>query len=330
MGAARLAARFPVLLLLLAAAALPVRADDTATPEQVQASRQGLDTAADSLWRLRTRLGSNDKHERRELLDRARRLHDKAMAIADDPQAAGKLVQQMDALHVELSEFFDRAGEAPGAMVEPSTRHDAPAANPMDRDPSDIPPVVAITTYNDVRGDALDVKSRLSATENARVAELIAEGDRVVHEIRQTAQRKHVDRADKVARLREIQGELHDIYETGITSRRKGIPMVRADLAAGNWTTVGQTQGPFTVMRTRFLRPGSAYVTVRNDGDAPRAFGIDLSFSDVVGDPTGEASWTSRDREELRAGEVREVLVQIQPSVNRFWDVTTDYTVTVQ
>src|SRR5204863_3825536 len=104
----------------------------------------------------------------------------------------------------------------------------------------------------------------------------------------------HVARAERAAELAGVTQELHDIHVTALSDRRVGIPFVDAKTTPTGWTNVGLEQGPFHVLRTRFLKPGSSYITVRNASDTPRPFAISVDFTDVSGQPTGNAAFVSQ------------------------------------
>lgn len=331
-------------LALLVVAPAVVIAEDTASHEDLVVARTRMDAAAEAARKGRYALNDEEKRLRRELVQKAQKLHDQANALGETGGArTASLVRKMDVLRGELEDFSVRAeaaGPAPGAVptyetAEPSMEPEAvadeesslPEAEPG---PADMQPIAVLTRFTDLAQDALDVKGRLSAVESARAAELIAEGDRLVHEVRQMAQRKHEEREVAVTRLYEIGTELRDINLLGVTDRRRGIPMVQARSVQVGWTSVGATRGAFEVLRARFIKPGSAYFTLRNASDAARACSVGLDFTDIVGDATGAGVYETGPNEDFRPGEVREVLVQIAPSVDRFWDVTTDFSIDVQ
>jgi hypothetical protein len=303
-----------------------------------------MDAAAEAARKGRYALNDEEKRLRRELVQKAQKLHDQANALgeASGPRTAS-MIQKMDVLRGELEDFSVRAeaaGPAPGAVptyepAEPSAEPEVAQAGEQpwpepEPGPADMQPIAVLTRFTDLAQDALAVKGRLSAVENARAAELIAEGNRAVHEVRQVAQRKHEEREAGVTRLYEIGTELRDISNLGLTNRRQGIPMVEANRMQAGWTTVGVTTGSFEVLRTRFIKPGSAYVTLRNASDAARACSVGLEFTDIVGDATGSGGAATGPNEDFRPGEVREMLVQIAPGVDRFWAVTTDFSISVQ
>ena len=320
-------------------AALAQGAADTVSREDFIVSRTRLDAEADHLRRGRWVLTDDTRRERRELSEEAQRVHDDAKTVGEtDAAGMTRLTGTMDELRARIEDFMERAETATeggrGRKAEPL---EAPAAEPAAMpepppppDPADMRPIVVITRYNDLLQDALWVSDGLSATERDRVDALREEGDGLSRQLRKTAQRKHEEREASVERLYEIGTELRGIYDLGNSNRRRGLPLVEAGRTTTGWTVAGIASGPFEVLRTRFIRPGSAYVTVRNASDEPRPYAISLDFSDAVGDSTGTGAWVSRPLEDLAPGEVREVLVAIAPAVDRFWDVTTDYTVSVQ
>ena len=329
---------------LLVMAPAGVMAEDTASHEDLVVSRTRMDAAAEAARKGRYALNDEEKKLRRELVQKAQKLHDEANALGEvDGSRTAAVIRKMDVLRGELEDFNVRAeaaGPAPGAVPvyeaaaqSSEQEHAAAGEQPWpepEPGPADMAPIAVMTRYNDLAQDALDVKGRLTPVENARVAELIAEGDRLVHDVRQIAQRKHEEREAGVTRLYEIGTELRDINLLGLTDRRRGIPMVQARSVQVGWMTVGVAQGPFEVMRARFIKPGSAYVTLRNASDSARACSVGLDFTDNVGAATGSGSFATGPNEDFRPGEVREVLVQIAPSVGRFWEVTTDFSVSVQ
>ena len=337
------AAHRPLRLLSLLALAIivasPVLADST---EDMTVARSRMNASAEKVRRTNVRLTDELKTQRRELLAEAQGLHDEAKSLSpSDEGGAARLSQEMDATRDQLDALLATMGEAAtGAAPSAGTSADGaqmessgPAAipEPIPEEPAKpAPPNVQVARYRDIARQAVDIRERLTPTEYGRVRELILSGDVVAADIEANPHEDHVARAAAVADLAGITEELHDIHVLGLTDRRKGIPFVEARSTAAGWTQVGLVQGPFAILRARFLKPGSAYVTVRNTSDVAHPFAVSLDFVDVSGQPTGNASFASQPDANLRAGEVREVLLGIAPSVERFWGLTTDFTVSVQ
>jgi hypothetical protein len=93
------------------------------------------------------------------------------------------------------------------------------------------------------------------------------------------------------------------------------------------WTDVDHVENGFEAMRTRFLPPGSAHVTVKNLTDEARHLFVELEFFTAAGDRTGEGVFETARLEELRPGEVREVLVPVRPTHPQFWEATKGFTI---
>ena len=310
--------------------------------EDMTLARSRMNASAEKVRRSDARLTDDQKAQRRDLLAEARGLHDdsKSMSPGDDARATS-LAQEMDATRDELDAFLaavsspsatDAAAAGPpadGATMESS----GPAATfePIPEEPAKpATPGATVARYRDIARDVVAIRARLLRVENDRVRELIGKGDLIAKAIEMNPHEDHVAREAAMLDLTAVTDELHDMHLLGLSDRREGIPFLDARQTASGWTNVGIVQGPFAILRVRFLKPGSAYVTLRNASDAARPFAVSLAFTDVAGQPTGSAAFASQSDANLRVGEVREVLLGIAPSLERFWDLTTDFSVSVQ
>lgn len=310
--------------------------------EDMTLARGRMNSSAEQVRRSHVRLTDEQKAQRRDLLAEAQGLHDesKSMSPGDDARTTS-LAQEMDATRDELDAFLVTVSSpsaadagagivsADGATMESS----GPAATPepIPEEPAKpLTPGAAIARYRDIARDVVAIRARLVPVEYERVRELMDKGNVIANSIEMNPHEDHVAREAAALDLTAVTDELHDMHVLGLSNRREGMPFLDARQTASGWTNVGLVQGPFAILRTRFLKPGSAYVTLRNVSDAARPFAVSLAFMDVAGQPTGSAAFASQPDANLRVGEVREVLLGIAPSLERFWDVTTDFSVSVQ
>ena len=131
--------------------------------------------------------------------------------------------------------------------------------------------------------------------------------------------------------LEDITSKLQALHQTGLLDRKKGQPFVPATRVTSSWLPLKSSEAAgLQALRARFDRPGSAWVMLHNATEQPREFFVEIEFYDHVGESTGTASVENAMRSELKAGEVRKVLVPIIPSNPRFWDETTGFTLYVE
>lgn len=187
-------------------------------------------------------------------------------------------------------------------------------------------PVIDVNAYRDVVEDALSVLDRLSEEERAEVRELNREGDDAIRRIKDIGDSDHVGRARELDVLRGVTAQLQELHRAGVSDRRVGRPFVPANLSSTGWSEVNLGQDGLEALRVRFVRPGSAHVTLVNASSEARPAFVEVELTDAAGGVTGSGAWESSPLEDLVPGEKREVLVQIVSEHRFMWERTRAFT----
>jgi hypothetical protein len=323
---------------VLVAACGPLRAADAQPADSsaasgasanVPAARTRLDAAVASSRRLRLRGAAHE--ERGSLVEQAGALRREA-ALSKGKLPPADLAARMDATSEQLEALATRVEDdepsapAAPAPAQPASDESIAAGGLLKPDV----PILDVNAFHDVAEDALSVLGGLSPAERRRVREVIQEGEEGIARVKTIGDSDHVARESELRHVNGLTRELQELHQAGMSDRRVGIPFVEARSAASGWTTVDQAENGFEVVRVRFVRPGSAHVTVRNATGAKKPLFVELEFTDMTGAPTGSAAYQTAALEEVAPDEVREVLVPIAPTHERFWDVTEGFTVHVE
>jgi hypothetical protein len=125
----------------------------------------------------------------------------------------------------------------------------------------------------------------------------------------------------------KVRTELQSLHAAGQTDRRRGYSFVSQSRTHHSWTDVHHVENGFEAMRTRFVAPGTAYVTLKNMTDEARHVFVELEFFTAAGDRTGEGVFETASLEEFRPGEIREIMVPVYRSHARFWDATRSFSI---
>lgn len=356
--------RSMLLLALLACSAMAPRvsrAEDAAasapTPSvsaDLGAAKKSLGQAMDRARKTRFTMSAEDRGRRRDLLAEARRLHGEASAAGEGSDKAA-LVAKMDAVRDELDEFAARGDDSGAAAPQPyekppremrrKGRHAdgsaeassaegmaGPAAVEGPEPPAekDLSPYVARRAFRDVAEDALSAQAGMTEDERVHARELIAQGEGVIGQLEKVSSHDHVARDEHLRELADLRDQLRDMQWAAQRNRTKGMPFVPARRTSTGWTQVDYAKDGLEALRVAFVEPGSARLTLRNATDEVRPLLVQMQFFDGTGEPTGDASWQSAALEELKPGEVREVLVLLHATHPRFWAVTRGYTVELE
>jgi hypothetical protein len=303
-------------LVLAGASALPAWADDTPADamEELRIATARLQYALEKCDRIGYPVGGTDRRLRADILDRGRVLMKQAATVSrDNEEGIAALLQELAGVRQEALDFVERVVPI---WQEPSKRPEAGLYRSA---------YAEVVKFHDVVEDVRQVLGTVSVAEGARVDELEQQGEDTVAAIKVVRERDHEQRAELVRKLMAIRSELQDIHDGALTDRTKGFAFVPLRRSGQLWTDVSYTENGFSALRTRFIEPGSAYVTVRNDGDEMRPAFVEIEFYDATGDRTGGGTYETAELEELRPGEVREVLVPIAPERAGFWDATRGY-----
>jgi hypothetical protein len=310
------------LLILLGATLLmtaPARAEDTR--QRISAARESLDGALQRL-RLAPLMTVADRQEREDILQQSRHV----LREADVTRRRGG---SLDALLAELDTLRDRAlGLADDAVAETTGEPSPPP--PSMRKEMDPDPLIVINVFHDVVGNAIAVQDRLTGDERTRLRDLRIGGEDLVHMIEDIRNTDHVARLRQMDSLRQVTEELRALQQAGLRDRTHGRWFIPADHVPQGWLAVGENTAGFESVRVAFEKPRTARLWVRNTSEEAKPFFVEMEFFDVVAKETGTAAFESAPREELKPGEIREIVVPISPVDRFFWDTTRTFTVSVQ
>jgi hypothetical protein len=299
----------------------PEEAMDAAAGADLSTSRARLAGAVSTARKLKL-TDDASRRARADLLRQAGDLRREA-AHSRGTAAPADLLARMAATSDEL----DALGASEGmAMSAAPTEEPAEGGGLVKPDL----PLVDVNAFHDIASDAIAAQGGLTTDERRRVRELVQEGEDAVARVKSIGDRDHLARQEQLDRVAAAARELQELQRAGESDRRVGRPLVRAKHAASGWLDVGQEENGFEVIRVRFVEPGSAHVTVRNTGDDSRPLFVELEFTDMTGAITGDAAYETGRLEDVRPGEVREVLALVRREHPRFWDVTQDYTIHVE
>jgi hypothetical protein len=300
--------------------------------DSVTAAAARLSAAVDRAENAQA-LDAAQRSQRSDLLGRAKDLTTEAATTMRQGDSRDSLVTHMDAVTTALIAIADASviasgGSAPAAGDAKS----APFGEAPDAGAGlDNPHVAtACIRFHDVAAQVRGVLGGLSDDERADARQLIQSGEDVVAMVKAGKPSDHGTRTAHVRSLEDITQQLAALYQTGLEDRRKGQPFVPSWRTPEGWVPVSAKAEGLQALRVSFVRPGTAWVVLQNDGDAPRKFFTELQFTDHVGESTGSATLESGAFQELKPHEVRRVEVPIIPTNPRFWDETTGFTIYVE
>jgi hypothetical protein len=305
-------------LALLAALVVPsaFAQDLDALNEDLRVQTARLEYALEKVQKLSYPMGADDRRARKNLIRNGRYLMKQAAQVprGGEGQIEG-LLEAMDVARTNTLEFLEGARPV---WLEDQGR--APQAGYRSA-------YMEVIKFQDVAEDAERARDAMSAQDVARTSEIIRRGEDLVGEIKGIRESDHAGRDIRIAEMIDIRTELTDLAFATTQSKVKGYPFVALRRSGKQWTDVHHAENGFTAVRTRFLEPGSAYVTVENVSDELRHLFIELEFFSEGGDRTGEGVFETNSLEELRPGEIREVLIPIYRSHPQFWEVTRGFTI---
>lgn len=326
----------PAALWALVAAAPVAHAEsvvkDASTRDQeddVRASALRLDAAVDRAEDAHL-ADAEQRLQRADLLGRASDLRLEADVTLRQGASRAALAAGIDAVSAGLIALADASVEAAGGGSASSNagefgeRRDAGAGLEHPH------AATTVIRFRDVAEDAVGVLPGLSEAERRDVRQLVQAGQDVVALQKDVGRTDHVARTAHLRSLEDITRKLQALHQTGLLDRKKGQPFVPSWRTPDGWLPVSAQAPGLEALRVRFDKPGSAWIMLENTTVEPREFFTEIEFHDHVGESTGAGSAQSPARHELKPGEVRRVLVPIIPAVERFWDVTTGFTVYVE
>ncbi|MEM7243706.1 MAG: hypothetical protein AAF533_00095 [Acidobacteriota bacterium] len=256
-------------------------------------------------------LGVEQRRERKILVRRSRSLMKNAAAVgATDTVTIEGLVTDLRDTRQAVLDWYDGL-----SSDRPSPERKAAYRSAF----------MEVLKYRDVATDVQGAVDSLSLDERARLAELLTEGEGHVSTIRNKREVDHVGRQGAVMGLINVRSQLADMLAGTRQLKARQLPFVPQARVRTPWTDVGYSENGFTALRARFVRPGSAFLTVRNDADETRHLFVEVELTDVGGVRTGSGVFETADLEEFRAGEVREVLIPIEIEHRDFWNLTRQY-----
>lgn len=289
--------------------------DVDATNEELRVSTARLQFAMDKLTALDFPLGGDDRRTKRDLVRESRLLMSQAATLAwDDVESMLAMMDAMAEVRARVDDFLDHV-QPSWERRRRSPRHTYRSA------------YMEVVKFRDVAEDLERSFGGLNDAEREEVKDLIQAGDDEVAFIKEVRESDHQERDAAVRRLIAIRTELAEWLWRSAENRRQGHAFIAQDRTHHMWLNLDHQENGFEALRARFVRPQSAYVTVRNATDEARPLFVELEFFDVAGEATGDGAYETAPLEEIRPGEVREVLVPIFPTHPRFWDATTDYRV---
>jgi hypothetical protein len=313
--------RFPglalALLLALGLGAAPAAhaADDLdALNEELRVSVARVQYVLDKVRGLDYPLGVQDRIRKKDLVREGKSLMTSAATVAwTDEDGILRLVDSLADLRARAEAFVE--------TVAPTWEKPRRQERATDRSPFQ-----EVLELHDVVEDLEARYDRLTWSERAHAKEMIQQGEDIVAAIKAVRESDHVTRQDLVRKLIGVREELAALAGDARTRRTSGYAFVPTHRTRAPWTQVDHRENGFTAVRVRFLPPQSAYVTVQNDSEESRPLFLELEFHDAAGAPTGSGLYETAPLEELRAGEIREVLVPIFPTHPRFWEETRTFT----
>ncbi len=285
--------------------------------EEMRVETARLEYALEKVQKIRFPVTGDDLRARKALLKEGRFLMKQAAQVPSDaPNQIEEITALMEAKRVEARRFME---EVKPLWAEQTATHSNRGGYRS--------AYAEVLKFHDVQLDAESVLDHLTADEAARVAELRQTGENLVAQIKTVRESDHRERDRLVGELMKVREELQALHGAGQSDRRRGYSFVAQSRTHHAWTEVHHVENGFEAMRTRFVSPGTAYVTLKNLTDEARHVFVELEFFTSAGDSTGEGVFETASLEEFRPGEVREILVPIYRSNDRFWTVTRSYTI---
>lgn len=286
--------------------------------EDLKVAMTRLKYSLEKVQNIAFALGGDDASQRRDIIRRCKASLEEARALrVSDAEQVRASIDTMGALRDEANDFLKG--------VQPLWGEGAQAYGKKEHLDS---PYVEVLKFRDAAASATEVSEGLSEDENQHVRALVQEGEDTIALLKETKEKDHVATEEHLRKLGSLRQELDQLFQRGMSARGKGFPFVKLQRSGQQqWTDVSHAENGFSALRTRFIEPQSAYVTVRNDSEDLRPLFVELSFYDAVGGETGSGVLETQRLEEMRPGEVREILVPILPTHPQFWEVTRGYTV---
>lgn len=316
------AAKFRLVLTGLLAVALFVPAagaqDLDTLNEEMRVETARLEYALEKVQKIRFPVTGDDLRERKELLKEGRFLMKQAAQVPRDAEnQILEITSLMAAKRAETTRFMEEvkplwAEQTKGSSHRPGSYRSA---------------YVEVIKFHDALIEAESVEEGLTIEEVERVAALRQTGEDLVAQVKVVRESDHRERDRVVGELMKVRAELQALHGAGESDRRRGYSFVAQSRTRHSWTDVHHVENGFEAMRTRFVSPGTAYVTLKNLTDEARHVFVEVEFFTAAGDSTGEGVFETASLEEFRPGEIREILVPIYRSDDRFWTVTRSYTI---
>lgn len=302
------------LVLCTVLAAPAVAQDLDSLNEDLRVSVARLQYALDKLQGISFTLGVDDRRQRKALVREGKFLMERAARTGwGDETNLIDTTRQIDDLRVRVDRFLDDVAPV----------YERPQRTQLREWRSPFQQVLA---FHDVAEDALRVPG-LNDRERREIRMIIQQGEDIIREIRAVRESDHVVRGELVEDLIALRESLEGYVAASKIDRAPGYAFIPAHRVPQAWTSIGHTENGLTALRTRFLKPSTAYVTLRNDSPERRPVFIELEFYDAGGDLTGDGVFETAPLAELRPGEVREVLVPIFVEHSRFWNATESFAI---
>lgn len=284
--------------------------------EDLRVETARLAYALEKIQRIGYPLGTDDRRSARALLRDGRFLMKQAATTSPrDVERIREVIGQLQAARVEADTFLEHVAPAWDQQVDP----EGPRTYRS--------PYMEVIKYRDVAEDTWRGRDTLTAEERERARELIVQGDELVLDIKAVRESDHEAREERVSHLMQIRQELQALDRLDQEPRTRGYPFLSLRRARVPWTPLEHAENGFRALRTRFIEPGSAYVTVENATDEMRHLFVEMEFFTEAGDRTGHGVFETAELQELLPGEVREVLVPVYRDHPRFWQVTRSFTI---
>lgn len=286
--------------------------------EEMRVETARLEYALEKIQNIRFPVTGDDLRVRKELIKEGRFLMKQAAQVPRDASAQIiEITRLLADKRVETSRFLEEvrplwAEQSRAQQSRPGGYRSA---------------FVEVVKFHDVLIDAESVQDALTGEEVARVAELRRSGEDLVAQIKVVRESDHRERDRVVGELIKVREELQALHGAGQMDRRRGYSFVPQSRTRHSWTDVHHVENGFEAMRTRFVAPGTAYITLKNLTDEARHVFVELEFFTAAGDSTGEGVFETALLEEFRPGEIREILVPVYRSNAQFWNVTRSYTI---